>query len=281
MQNFLSLQKAIQQASHEEEAIAVFRAGIWQYYLEHRRAFAWRDTITPYSVVVSEIMLQQTQTHRVAPKFAAFIERFGDFSSLAKAPFSEVLGLWKGLGYNRRALNLQKIASLVVEKHQGALPDDELILESFPGIGKATARSIVSFAFNKPVVFIETNIRTVFLYCFFEREQQVHDRDIISLIEKTLPKERSRDWYYALMDVGAMLKKEIGNLNKQSVHYKVQSRFSGSDRQLRGKILEFLLKQSAEDICKHFVDEEPRFSRILAQLCEEGLVKEQSGIYTL
>ncbi len=279
MQDFLRLRETIF-AAPEAEAIALFQEEIWTYYAKQGRHFSWRENITPYGVVVSEIMLQQTQTHRVAQKYDCFIEKFEDFSALAEAPFSEVLALWKGLGYNRRALNLQKIATIVMEQHQGLLPEEEALLETFPGIGKATARSIVSFAFNKPVAFIETNIRTVFLFFFFAQDQRVHDREILLLVQKTLPRERARDWYYALMDYGVMLKKEVGSLNAQSVHYKVQSRFAGSDRQLRGRILEFLLKGDG-DIHTYFADEEARLSRILKQLCTEGLVKEQNGSYVL
>ena len=228
-------------------------------------------------------MLQQTQTHRVAAKYQAFVDAFPTFSALAEAPFSEVLRLWKGLGYNRRAMNLQKIAAAIVNDHEASLPRDITTLEGFAGIGKATARSIFSFAFDAPSVFIETNIRTVFLFFFFRnRTTKVHDREIEVLVEKSLP-SRPRDWYYALMDFGAMLKKAGLNLNDQSAHYKPQSKFIGSDRQLRGRILQFLLDNSSPsgELENNFIDEEPRFSRILAQLCSEGLVKRVDGLYFL
>jgi A/G-specific adenine glycosylase len=267
----------------EEPSIEAFQEIIWHHYATHRRSFPWREEISPYGVVVSEIMLQQTQTHRVAAKYQAFVDAFPNFLALAEAPFSEVLRLWKGLGYNRRAMNLQKIATAIVKDYEASLPRDIISLEGFAGIGKATARSIFSFAFDAPSVFIETNIRTVFLFFFFKnRTTKVHDREIEVLVEKSLT-SRPRDWYYALMDFGAMLKKAGLNLNHQSAHYKTQSKFIGSDRQLRGRILQFLLDNSpaSGELENNFVDEEPRFSRILAQLCSEGLVKKVDGLYFL
>ncbi len=265
--------------------VDAFQDLIWRHYRDHGRTFLWREQVTPYRVVVSEIMLQQTQTDRVSKKFQAFIDAFPDFSSLRQAPFSEVLGLWKGLGYNRRAMNLQRIATIVVDEFGGILPRDSAVLQTFPGIGKATARSIFTFAFNEPSVFIETNIRSVFLHFFFKDENaKVHDRAIEKLVEKYQDISKPREWYYALMDFGVMLKKTLPNPNHQSAHYKKQSRFIGSDRQLRGKILDFLLKNERASLVhleENFFDEAERFHRILSRLCDEGLVKISSGLYYL
>ena len=147
-----------------------FRIMIYDYFEHSKRNFAWRDIENPYYIVVSEIMLQQTQTFRVADKFDRFVQVFPDFHTLAQAPFAGVLSLWKGLGYNRRALYLQHIAQRVVRDHAGVLPCDLHVLQTFDGIGPATASSILTFAFNKPEVFIETNIRAVFLHHFFPKE---------------------------------------------------------------------------------------------------------------
>lgn len=263
---------------------AQFQEIIWRHYRQHRRSFSWREQVSPYRVVVSEIMLQQTQTDRVAKKFDEFVMQFSDFSSLASASFADVLKYWKGLGYNRRALNLQRTAQIVVEQFSGRLPSSVEQLELFPGIGKATARSIYAFAFDKRTAFIETNIRTVFLHFFFANTFDVHDRDILALVEQTLPSAHYRDWYYALMDYGVMLKNTVGNLNAQSIHYKKQSKFLGSDRQLRGKILAHLLAQTkvtSGDFCAHFHDEKHRFKRILEELCKEGMVQYDNHYYSL
>ncbi|MBT8334156.1 MAG: A/G-specific adenine glycosylase, partial [Deltaproteobacteria bacterium] len=196
-----------------------FRSIIFHYYFTHQRIFSWRSHITPYRVVVSELMLQQTQTIRVAEKFEPFITAFPDFNSLARARFAEILTVWKGLGYNRRAKYLQDIAQMVIQQYGGSLPDDPDTLRLFPGIGPATAASICAFAYNAPTVFLETNIRTVFIHFFFAEKTTVHDRDILPLVEQTLDSQRPREWYYALMDYGVMLKKTIGNLGRRSSHY--------------------------------------------------------------
>lgn len=257
---------------------------IWDYYRTHRRTFSWREDISPYRVVVSEIMLQQTQTHRVEKKFDEFVATFARFEELAAAPFSEVLRLWKGLGYNRRALNLHRLATIITDEQNGQLPDNIGELEQLPGIGKATARSVYAFAFNLPCAFIETNIRTVFIHFYFRDRSDVHDKEIMPLVEDTLPKKNIRDWYYALMDYGAMLKTTIGNLNTQSIHYKKQSRFLGSDRELRGKILQELLdkqKISEEDMVQIFFSQHHRLQKIVEELLSEGLIKLHQGNYLI
>lgn len=253
-----------------------FVARIWAYHREHRRAFPWRDVVSPYGVFISEVMLQQTQTHRVVPKYLAFVDAFADFNALANAPFADILALWKGLGYNRRALALKNAAQIIVEDFGGILPDDPALLVSLPGIGKATASSITAFAFNKPTVFIETNIRTVFIDAFFKDRTDVHDRELLPLIEATLAHHASREWYYALMDYGVMLKKTHGNVSRQSVHYHRQSRFVGSDRQVRGKILGVLLTQpriAQRQLPRLVGADDERCERILRDLHQEGLIK--------
>lgn len=227
--------------SPAESTLKTFTSIIWHHYNHKKRPFVWRSQPTPYHVVVSEIMLQQTQTSTVAPKFDAFIQAFPTFQVLANAPFTDVLRLWKGLGYNRRALALQKIAGLIVNQHDGTLPSDPAMLESFPSIGPATARSILAFAYNQPTAFIETNIRTVFIYFFFKNQKEVTDKQLLPLVQQAVDSDNPREWYYALMDYGVMLKKTVGNVSKLSAHYTRQSTFEGSDRQIRGMILQALL----------------------------------------
>ena len=222
--------------------IRLFQEVICNYYKNFKRKFPFRDDITPYYVLVSEIMLQQTQTDRVADKFLQFIEKFPDFLSLSKAPLDEVLATWQGLGYNRRAIALKKIAEIIVNEYNGQLPESIDILKSFPQIGYNTACSIVTFAFNKPTTFIETNIRRVYIYYFFPGKNKVTDKEIMPILEKTIDQTNPREWYYALMDYGVMLKKTYPNLNKRSAQYRKQASFKGSDRQIRGEILKILLK---------------------------------------
>jgi len=266
------------------ESYSRFRTIIYHHYFAHRRSFSWRDQVTPYRVYVSEIMLQQTQTTRVAVKFDPFVATFPDFRSLAEAPFSDVLRLWKGLGYNRRAKFLQQGAGIIVDEHGGRLPEDPSLLVRIPGIGPATAASICAFAFNKPVSFIETNIRTVFLHFFFRRQEQVDDDRIMVLVSETLDYDRPREWYYALMDYGVLLKKTVGNLNRKSKHYTKQSPFEGSNRQIRGAILQLLLdtpEMLAASLPELLDQDSIRVEKILNALCDEGLVLRNGGIVRL
>ncbi len=222
----------------------MFRKTVLAYYRKHGRDLPWRRSVTPYRVVVSEIMLQQTQVGRVAEKFDIFIKQFPSFASLAEASVADVLRAWQGLGYNRRALALKKIADIVVRDCKGTVPSDPAELEKLPGIGTATAGSIAAFGFNKPVVFIETNIRRVFIHFFFPKKKSVHDNEIIPLVQVALNRKNPRAWYSALMDYGAMLAKKVENPNRKSAHYAKQSRFEGSDRQVRGRILKLLMSRN-------------------------------------
>ncbi len=261
-----------------------FRSIIFHHYFRHRRDFSWRDEISPYRVFISEVMLQQTQTVRVVPKFEEFITHFPDFETLANADFSDILRSWKGLGYNRRAKYLQDAAALIVDRHKGMLPDDPALLKTLPGIGPATAASICTFAFNIPLAFIETNVRTVYIHFFYRDAIDVDDRQIMNLVEQTVDKKRPRDWYYALMDYGAMLKKTIGNLNTRSKHYSKQTRFEGSDRQIRGKILQLLLDSGTLElgyIAAKLGESTERIERIVLSLCSDNLVLNKKNTLTL
>lgn len=218
-------------------AIRAFRKKIYYYYRHHGRNLPWRKTTNPYHILVSEVMLQQTQVERVLQKYPLFIAAFPDFMSLAAARLREILQIWQGMGYNRRALFLKKIAEHVVEDYKGRLPETTAELTAFPGIGKNTAASIVAFAFNQPVAFIETNIRSVFIHSFFQGQRDVHDRELLPLVKQTLDTRNPREWYNALMDYGAMLKKSLPNPSRKSVHHQRQGTFAGSNRQVRGMII--------------------------------------------
>lgn len=261
--------------------IKVFRKTICGYYKTHRRFFPWRETQDPYKIWVSEIMLQQTQADRVVRKYEDFIKKFKDFESLSKASIRELLEMWKGLGYNRRALNMKRTAEKVVADFGGSLPRDREKLLELPGIGPATAGDIRAFAWNIADTVIETNIRSVYIHFFFKNKKiKIHDKDILPLIEKTLEKENPREWYFALMDYGAMLKKTVGNASRQSLHYKKQTAFKESNRKLRADIL-FLLhgkkRIPEKSILKHFKDE--RTLKNLENLSKEGFIMKRSSAW--
>ncbi len=209
--------------------ISEFQQMVMSYYEQHGRDMAWRHTSDPYQILVSEIMLQQTQVERVTLKFPEFIETFPDFTALAAATLAEVLAVWQGMGYNRRAVALQKCAVRVMTGYDGVLPADVDQLAAFPGIGRATASSIAAFGFNMPVIFIETNIRRVFIHFFFSGSETVNDSEILPLVERALYRANPRVWYWALMDLGSALKKTVSNPNRRSAHYTRQSSFEGSE----------------------------------------------------
>lgn len=252
-----------------------FQKIIWDYYRKYGRDLPWRNTKDAYRITVSEIMLQQTQVERVIPYYKRFIKKFPTFLALARAERSDVLRAWQGLGYNRRALNLQKLAQIVTETYKGKLPDTVDELDALPGIGKGTAGSLSAFVFNKPAAFIETNIRRVFIHHFFTDKKVVHDEDILNVVGKTVDKKNAREWYYALMDYGSHLAKKIENPNRRSKHYSKQSKFEGSDRQLRGELLRERLKGERIDV-KQFAKthRQPlvRVKKILKALEAEGFL---------
>lgn len=224
------------------QTVALFRRVIYGHYREHGRILPWRESTDPYAILVSEIMLQQTQVERVREKYREFLAAFPDFPSLAAAPLHAVLGRWQGLGYNRRAVSLKATAETIVNHFGGSLPSSPDELECLPGIGLYTARAIAAFAFNIPTAFIETNIRAVFLHVFFMGRDKVHDREVLPLVEATLDRENVREWYYALMDYGVFLKKAHHNPSRKSAHHARQTPFRGSNRELRSMILREILQ---------------------------------------
>jgi A/G-specific adenine glycosylase len=252
-----------------------FREKIYHFYQDHRRDLPWRNTRDPCLILVSEIMLQQTQVKRVEEKYTGFITRFPDFAVLDAAPVEEVLREWHGLGYNRRALALKKIASRVMNEWNGILPDDEKSLCSLPGIGKATAAAVQAFAFGKPSLFIETNIRRVFIHCYFGDHTVVSDKEILPLVAETLDKENPREWYYALMDYGSYLGRTRENPNRRSRQYKKQSPFEGSVRQVRGRVLSILVKNGrilTSDLNREIGLPAERIDPVLDALIAEGFI---------
>ena len=265
-------------------SIPEFQRIVLSHYEKSGRTMPWRITPYPYPVLVSEIMLQQTQIERVMEKFPAFISAFPDFSSLAAAPLPDVLSAWQGLGYNRRALALRHCAEIVMSRYGGILPPDPGILSGFPGIGHATASSICAFAFNMPVVFIETNIRRVFIHYFFPGTGEVSDGEILPLVEQALYRENPRVWYWALMDLGTALKKSVPNPNRRSRHYARQSAFEGSDRQIRGMVLRLLLAEgemTEDEVAGRCSVAKERVLKILAGLERDGFIRRTGDILAL
>ncbi|WP_319561950.1 A/G-specific adenine glycosylase [Marispirochaeta sp.] len=264
--------------------IELFRTRVLKFYAAQGRSFPWRQNTHPYSVFVSEVMLQQTQVYRVEPKYLHWMQEVPDFRSLAKLSTERLIGLWQGLGYNRRALALRNSAIIVTKEYGGILPDVPELLQSLPGIGPATAASICAFAFNKPVVFIETNIRRVFIHFFFRDSGEVNDKDILPLVEASLYRESPRDWYNALMDLGTLLRSRGPNPNRKSRHYTRQAPFEGSNREARGAILKALQGtpfQTTQEISKSTGIGYARIERAVEELTAEGFLTAEEGQYGL
>lgn len=260
-----------------------FQKKVWQYYAQRGRTMPWRETTDPYHIMVSEIMLQQTQVDRVAKKYQEFIAAFPNVQALAGAPLIKILRVWAGMGYNRRALYLQKIAQRIVRDYNGRVPRAFEDLACLPGVGPATACSIAAFAFNAPVAFIETNIRSVFIHEFYPDRRRISDRQLMPLVQKTIDRKNPREWYYALMDYGALLKKQMKNPSRRSTHHAQQSAFKGSNRELRGQMVRALMNkpQTLADLMKSVRAPRQTVEYNLNALQNEGLLKKQKGKFAI
>lgn len=256
-----------------------FRSLLSQKGQEHWRDMPWREDTRPYYVLVSELMLQQTQVTRVVPKFKQFIAEFPDVGTLAAAELGDILARWQGLGYNRRAKYLHDAARMVMGEFGGTFPMQVAELERLPGVGKNTAGAIAAYSFNQPSMFVETNVRTVYLHHFFAGKSAVNDAEIKEQLAATLDYSNPRQFYQALMDYGSWLKANQPSNIHQSRHYKKQSPLAGSLRQMRGEIVRRLsadMPNWREDI-----EHDERFERALDGLAQDGLIQEVNGDFRL
>ncbi len=185
-----------------------FRQRLLDWYRRHGRTLPWRLTDDPYHILVSEVMLQQTQVERVLPKYAEWLTRYPSLEALATADTEEVVQTWRPLGYNIRPRRLQSIAREAVERHAGRLPSDEATLLGFKGIGAYTAGAILSFAFRQRAAIVDTNVARVLFRVFVgEGDPKSHamKRHLWDLSRAVLPRRDVFDFNQALMDFGAML----------------------------------------------------------------------------
>ena len=286
-----------------EPNLSAFRELVLERGRELYRDLPWRRTTDPYEIWISEVMLQQTQVARVESRWPQWLDRFPSVEALAAASVADVLEAWQGMGYNRRALALKAAAETVVREHGGVFPRDAKALQALPGIGPATAQGIRAFAFDLPGVYLETNVRTVFLHELFPHEDSVPDRALVPLVSATCPEDAHnsaddpRTWYYALLDYGAYLKRTIPNPSRRSSSHVRQSRFEGSHRQKRAELLRVLLAHrdndaagaSFETICEELASEEAKAGRrplsapevraLLDELSSEGFCRQERGAW--
>jgi A/G-specific adenine glycosylase len=270
----------------DEPSLSQFQTEILNYYQDFgRHDLPWRQPdakngYDSYKILVSEIMLQQTQVGRVIEKYQQFLCRFPSVEDLAVAELADVLRQWSGLGYNRRAKYLHETARVLMNAGN-SLPDTQEALVKLPGIGPNTAGAILAYAFNKPSVFIETNIRTVYINYFFQAGQIVTDQAILELVALSLGAINPRQWYWALMDYGSYLKRTIGNPNSASKHYTKQSKFEGSRRQIRGQVVRLLSKRSYQFSELIGVISDERLADVLEDLKQERIIRIRNGLIGL
>jgi A/G-specific adenine glycosylase len=266
--------------------IGAFQDAVYAHYKKEGRNFPWRKKdVRPWGVLVSEFMLQQTQTLRVVQYWTKWMEKWPSPRLFHKASMEDALRAWSGLGYNRRCYHLKDCARRIINEYDGEIPDSPGDLEQLPGIGPYTARAVPCFAYNRPTVFIETNIRAAVLHFFFKDKTAVRDKEITPVLETCLDWTNPRRWYYALMDYGAALKKLTPNPNRRSAHYTHQSPFEGSFRQFRGAVLRTLARDGQADgeelLKRSGLDSREDLYRVLEALEAEQLVAESEGIYRI
>lgn len=275
-----------------QQQITTFQNKILTWYAAHQRDLPWRKSRDPYRIMVSEVMLQQTQVNRVIPKYEAWLEAFPTVEDLVKAPVSAVLKHWSGLGYNRRALNLKKTAQVVVDQYSGKFPQTEKELLALPGIGQYTARAIMCFAFDQQVSVVDINVKKVILTQVLAESRiknqelrlgdatspvlhdKVSDKEIASIADQLVPQGRAYDWNQALMDYSSLM------LKKEKIAIPKQSTFKGSRRYYRGQILKYLLKEKSIPlnalgslVKKDFTDADSELiDGILKELQKEGFI---------
>lgn len=260
-----------------------FRRAVLEHYRLEGRAFPWRQTADPWAILVSEIMLQQTQTLRVVPKYEAWMKIWPDAASLAVAPLASVYEAWSGLGYNSRAMRLRETARVLARDYGGLPPDDEAALMKLPGLGPYTARAVLAFAYGRPVSLIETNIRSALIFHFFPRAERVRDSELLPAVEATMDRADPRSWYYALMDYGAWLKKREPNPSRRSAAYARQGGFAGSTRQARGAALRALSALGRADLAglsAHARMDSARIAEAAGCLVAEGILRYEDGAFS-
>ena len=257
------------------------------HYKKNQRTLPWRETSDPYHILISEYMLQQTQADRVVPKYISFLKKFPKIKTLASSSRKEVLTLWSGLGYNRRAVALHDAAKILIAEHDSTVPKEKKALLTLPGVGEYTAGAVLAFAYNKPVIIIETNIRTVLLHHCVQKKKEVTDETIGMFVEQLLQdalkrRVKPRIFYSAMMDYGAHLKSQGVRTNARSKHYIKQSKFDGSIRQARGALLRLFIS-AEKGISKKQLQtlQVKRMNEGLAGLLTERLVEKRGKYYYL
>jgi A/G-specific adenine glycosylase len=262
-----------------QEKIQQFQKKILSFYRKNRRELPWRNTTDPYKILLSEFMLQQTQVNRVILYYEKWIAKWPTIDDLADASIAEVLQMWMGLGYNTRAVNLHKAARKIVAKFDSDVLETMKHYKDVPGVGRYTSQAVMIFSTNANLVTVDTNIRRIFIK-EFNLSQKISDKELWMLAEKCFPMGKSRDWHNALMDYGALFltAKKTGIKSKTQ-----QSRFEGSDRQLRARIIRILLHsdESLTNMSRILNVDSSWLQRILEKLVSEEIISKKNNRYYL
>lgn len=284
----------------EAQRVKQFNKILFRWQKTHYRDMPWRPAygdpkpFDPYRILVSEIMLQQTQVDRVREKYAAFMKEFPTVRKLAAAPLSQVLGLWSGLGYNRRAKYLHECARIVVCDHGGKFPSTYEELVALPAIGRSTAGALLAFSFGQDTPMIDTNIRRMLVRVFF-KEAIPSDKELYEFAMSIIPKGKGRLWNYAMLDIGAALCTARNHSDacpfiplhgevEDFVYKKPQAKFKGSNRFYRGRIMKYLLEYGPSTKAKTMKElgfTAITFETALASLLKEKLVILKRGTLTV
>lgn len=265
-------------------SITRFQSMIFTWWKGNRRDLPWRHSRDPYNIAVSEIMLQQTQVLRVIPKYSEFIEEYPTIYHLANASAASVLRMWKGMGYNRRALYLHTMAKMIVEKYNGKFPTNAKLLAQLPGLGIYTTRAILVFAYKKDIACVDTNIRKIITHFFFDDKPQ-KDSVIQQTADRLVPTGKSWEWHQALMDYGSLEMKDVKyqmiNSKKKSVPFRQTNRF------YRGRIIDMLREKNYPEmniignIHNQYKKQEHEIQSIINGLIQDGLVERKKDMLFL
>lgn len=269
-----------------QRRIDSFQHKIFSWWTTHKRDLPWRHTRDPYKIMVSEVMLQQTQVSRVLAGYREFIERFPTVSHLAQASPADVLRIWKGMGYNRRALYLQRAAKVIVEEYRGKFPVSESELVKLPGLGKYTVRAILVFAYKQEIPLVDTNIRQIIIHFFFIKKSQgpalmglkgrALEKEVENIARQLIPSGKSWEWHQALMDYGSLA---MTNIQIPMTNWKKQKPFKDSNRYYRGRIIDRLREgdmgenELLKELSKTYTKPVTFFRIIITSLIKDGLIE--------
>jgi A/G-specific adenine glycosylase len=272
-----SSQHTIRKISSEH--IMRFQKKVFLFYKKNKRDLPWRKTTDPYKILLSELMLQQTQVKRVVVYYEKWIARWPTIHTFASAALPEVLQMWMGLGYNTRAISLHKTAKKIVALFDGDVLRAMQQYKELPGIGKYTSHAVRIFSTNADLVTVDTNIRRIFI-SEFDLPENISEHELWLLAEKCRPVGKSREWHNALMDYGALYL----TAHKTGIRPTTQqTQFEGSNRQIRAQILRHVLEKpmTGKELTQTLKIDQGRLGPILEKMINQHILMKKNNTYLL